>query len=206
LNRTTDTLVTRDEAALIVPLISPFFRLLVQRYQEEKYPPEVYKQLLKTFTHRQDVQPADIQCALYWKYGKKASQHIPKYLTATIERIAARWAYFCSAKDNPERIRALQDPTVRASDFVSRAFIVHLADPKNVPIIDRFNHRAVRCLLRFVRPDFALRNRPRSYDDILLVHSFIEQIRYVWRDGPTSSDLDRYLMMYGKHVAPRYPH
>lgn len=96
-------------------------------------------------------------------------------------------------------------PDNPAADFVSRAFLVHLIAPVEVPIIDRFNHRAVRWFLSRVRQGFPLGGLPNNFDDIQLVGCFIGALTEAWGDdAPNPITIDRYLMMFGKNVAPRY--
>jgi hypothetical protein len=104
-----------------------------------------------------------------------------------------------------ERVQTLADPAGKSQDFVSRVFLVHLTAPGRLPMIDRFNHRAVRWLLGTVRSEFELGGLPSEYSDVILLRSFIEEIRRAWSGKPPmGSIIDRYLMMLGKHIAPRY--
>ena len=63
--------------------------------------------------------------------------------------------------------------------------------------------RMVRAPAPTVRQGFELRYKPRTYEDIELVHSFINELRTAWgADAPDYQTMDRYLMMFGKNVAP----
>ena len=199
------TNVTRDEARKVFAIIKGLFDLLVQRYDERKYPPVEYQGLLKAFQTAHKVGVADIRRALRWKYGKSDGSTLTANQQATIRRLSARWRYLVLAGHPEGRLEALRDPLRPGHNFVSRAFLVHLCTPDKVPIIDRFNHRAVRYLLGTQRVGFALARLPESYEDLMLVRSFTVRLIEVWPgDKPSYTTVDRFLMMFGKNVAPPF--
>lgn len=193
------------EAAAILPSVQCFFGLLVARYDEGRYPQDTYGGLLQQFANPQNIGLAQIESALRWKYARPHPQPLTGAHQQTINRLAGRWHYLLETQEHEYQIEALVDPDQPATDFVSRAFLVHLISPNDVPIIDRFNHRAVRWFIGMVRPSFPLGGLPQRYEDIVLVDCFMHQLLRVWgQDAPPLTSLDRYLMMFGKHVAPPY--
>jgi hypothetical protein len=201
--RSQSSSVTRAEAKQLVGLVQCLFEPLLNRYDEQKYPVSEYRALLRLFREPRGITSRDIERALTWKYGRKEIRQGGH--AATVKRLSQRWESLLSASSNEERIQALKGPP-GASDFVSRAFLVHLVSQGRLPIIDRFNHRAVRYLLQGVRgKGFELGHLPRSYSDIELVRSLIAQLRRAWRRVPPSPrEIDRYLMVFGRNVAPAY--
>jgi len=193
------------EAEALLPSIRVFFKPLVNRYDENRYPPSRYAQLKERFSEPRNVERIDIEAALRWEYARPIHRSLPAGQAATMQRLAKRWRFLIEAHGPAEQIEALVDPNACAQDFVSRVFLVHLTSPRDVPMVDRFNHRAVRWLLGTLRKDFPLGGLPRHYGDVELIHSFSQQILEAWGDGaPPLNVLDRYLMMFGKNVTPRY--
>jgi hypothetical protein len=193
--------VTRGEARELLPVIQPFFGALVGRYNEERYCPHEYQELRRIFGTPIAVRAGDISRALRWKYArnKLLSTH-----RVAAKRFVKRWKLVCEARTLEKRVDALSEPDARSHDFVSRVFLVHLTAPDKVPMIDRFNHRAVRWLLGTVRPAFVLGGEPLVYDDVVLLGNFIDGIRSAWIGVPPKRQvMDRYLMMLGRQVAPR---
>jgi hypothetical protein len=93
--------------------------------------------------------------------------------------------------------------------FITVAFLLHLLHPRQVPIIDQHNFRAVNALLASGRPAWKIRRRPSQYADILLVGAFMEAVLTAWRrrspeSVPSKRDLDKFLMMYGKAIKERF--
>jgi hypothetical protein len=198
--------VEMNEAVAVLPGIQCFFDLLVQRYDDLKYPPQVYNALLEEFANPAHVGAEEIERALRWKYARPQPRNLPAGHRQTIDRLARQWPNLLLVNGNGEMMIAnLFDPDEPAQDFVSRAFLVHLVVPNQVDIIDKFNHRAVRWFLGTVRDNFPIGHLPAIYDDIALVRSFMNQILNVWgAEAPARNTLDRFLMMFGRHVAPSY--
>jgi hypothetical protein len=195
-------IVTPGEAKELLPLMKPFFLPLVNRYDTTKYSPDVYLDLLNAFRDPASVRRSDITSALRWKYARKK---LPGTVLGTVNRCAKRWHLVSGVRTLQQRVQALEDPAGQSQDFVSRVFLIHLTSPVLLPMIDRFNHRAVRWLLGTVRPGFGLGGLPSVYDDVILLRSFIDEIRRTWSGKrPKGCVIDRYLMMVGKHIAPRY--
>ena len=192
-------MITPEEATQLLPQVADQFDELVAMYDEARYPPAVYFELCHTFSQPDQVQPEDISKALRWKYGRLNHANIPQHQANAIAMLANRWNEFRQADGHKERLEALAYRPNSA--FVSRVFLLHLTDPTRIPIVDRYNHLAVRHLLGTVREQWRTRRKPRVFEDVQRVQCFIERIREVWGDGePGRILLDRYLMMFGKHV------
>jgi hypothetical protein len=195
-------IVTPGEARALLPLMKPFFLPLVDRYDTAKYPPDDYRDLVNVFRDPTSVRRSDITRALCWKYARKK---LPRTLLGPANRCAKRWHMVSGVRTLQEKVQTLADPAGKSQDFVSRVFLVHLTAPGRLPMIDRFNHRAVRWLLGTVRSGFELGGLPSEYCDVILLRTFIEEIKRAWSGmPPMGSIIDRYLMMLGKHIAPRY--
>jgi hypothetical protein len=103
------------------------------------------------------------------------------------------------------RMNALADPDQPANDFVSRAFLIHLIAPDEIPIVDRFNHRAVRWFIGTVRENYPLGGLPNHYDDVVRIHDFVNALSTAWGEAPPDrQQFDRFLMMFGKNISPRF--
>ena len=129
--------VSEDEITKLLPTIKCLFDPIVAKYQEEKYSPDIYRDLLRTFEKPTKVKDADIRRALLWKYGKQEGNKLPPNQNSTITRIIAQWSKFCAASSFDGKLDALTAPDKKGNDFVSRAFFLHLIEPAQFPIIDR---------------------------------------------------------------------
>jgi len=100
-----------------------------------------------------------------------------------------------------DRWRSLLGPT----SFITVCFLLHLANPGDVPILDQHNFRSVNKHLAYVRPGMAPKAKPSRFEDLLLVRDFGVAVRRGWKRysasaPPTAETLDRYLMMHGKSL------
>lgn len=53
-------MLTSDEASRVIDLIRPCFDVYVRKYNERKYPPGVYRDLLRAFSSPEKLTPADL--------------------------------------------------------------------------------------------------------------------------------------------------
>ena len=79
--------------------------------------------------------------------------------------------------------------------------IAHLIAPREIPIVDQHTFRAVRYFLDLVGFEHGIKKKPTSLEEIRTLKSFVDSFSRA--KGVTSRDFDKYLMMFGKHVAPR---
>lgn len=80
-----------EEARRVVGLIQPCFDEYVTRYDERKYPPDVYERLLRSFGAPGQVIDEDIRTAFLWKFGHLGKQRIPSRHETLISCIQERW-------------------------------------------------------------------------------------------------------------------
>ncbi len=205
------TLTTR-EFAEIVSRIQPVFDEVADRFDKNKYPPNVYEQALTAFKVPATVSPAVIRRALLWKYGhlRKTGQ-IPAAHRALIAEIQRVWPPMSKALSaDPERAFIQINMSCGGrTRFITAAFLVHLVFPRKVPIIDQHNFRAVNAFLHDIRPMWLGRTRPSTWSDIVVVGAFMEGVLSAWHSQsststPTRQRLDHFLMMYGKALKPRH--
>jgi hypothetical protein len=83
--------LTDEEARAVVDLIRPCFAEYVARYDERKYPPKTYEDLLRAFGAPDKVTGAEIRVAMLWKFGHLGKQRIPSHHEALISCIQKRW-------------------------------------------------------------------------------------------------------------------
>lgn len=198
--------LTSAEGAALAGRIAPDLYRYAQRFDEFKYPPAVYDAVRQVFRRPSDVQRADIECAIRWKFGHREKPHIPDSHARLICDIADAWGSpRVDSGDPPEDI---YDKVVtllrRPHAFITAAFLTHLVSDGAVPILDQHNLRAANYHLGQVRPSWQWRKSPRSYDDVLLVQEFLAKVGEGWGEPnqfvPSALMLDRYLMCKGQSL------
>lgn len=85
--------------------------------------------------------------------------------------------------------------------FITASFISHLIDPKNFPIVDQHNIRATRYFLNDIKYPHKIKKKPNSIEEIKTINEFINHFSN--KKNVTTREFDKYLMMFGKNVAPR---
>lgn len=167
----TDVL-TRHEVALIVRKIGPFFDETADRFDEVKYPLDVYERVLNAFARPSNVSPGTLRDALLWKYGHLSKEgRIPgahKKLIGEIQRAWPRLARTLPQVPG-EAFAALNAACGGRTRFITVAFLIHLTFQQSIPIIDQHNYRAVNSLIRDVRP--AWRSKTKRPDGRTLCSS-----------------------------------
>lgn len=194
------------EARQVVELVKPVFSGLLAKYDLKKYPPDVYLRARQEFSQPSHVVSAlTIRDALLWKWGHLGKPRIPAAHTSLISEVQQKWpALACEMPHQPEQsFSALVGAFGGKTRFITVAFLTHLLHPHVLPIIDQHNFRAVNCFAAAVRPAWAIKKKPSAYRDIEVVMAFMEAVRREWHrrwpeSVPTASDLDKFLMMYGK--------
>jgi len=199
-----------SEAWQVVKAIKPRFAEYVSRYDTKKYWPSVYQRVRREFLHPKKLGPDTLREALLWKYGHLGKPAIPPAHERLISQVQKGWlAAVAALPHSPEAAFAALDQDFGGKTrFITVAFLLHLLNPRKIPIIDQHNFRAVNALLIGVRPVWKVRGRPSQYTDILLVASFMEAVLTTWarrapESAPTGRDLDKFLMMYGKSIKER---
>ncbi|HPA19284.1 MAG TPA: hypothetical protein PLU30_16170 [Verrucomicrobiae bacterium] len=203
----TDAPPSTSEAHDIVQAIAPIFSRFADQYDTKKYPTDAYDRIREQFARPSEVTGDTLREALLWKYGHLGKNRIPASQEKLIAQIQGAWTKFSDALPPTPRetFVALDHDFGGKTRFITVAFLLHLLFPSTIPIIDQHNFRAVNALMAGVRPGWRKKQKPSRYEDILLLAGFMEAILDAWQradDGsaPTSRDLDKFLMMYGKHL------
>ena len=71
-----------------------------------------------------------------------------------------------------------------------------------IPIIDQHNFRGMNALLRTLRPLMPIKKKPSNWEDIINLKNFMISIHNHYTET-THSEIDRFLMMYGKQYVKR---
>jgi hypothetical protein len=204
--------LTGREFATIVRRIRPIFGNVASRFDRAKYPLDVYEQALAAFARPTAVSADALRNALLWKYGHlNKSGRIPISQQRLIADVQRAWPRVAKGlPDIPEQAFVEIDRQCGGrTRFITVAFLSHLAFPKQVPIIDQHNFRAVNSLLHDARPMCLGRKRPTTWTDIVVVGEFMDGVLSAWSGQsptsvPTRQALDHFLMMFGKLLKSRH--
>lgn len=196
------------EARQVVELVKPVFSGFLAKYDVKKYPPDVYLRACQEFSQPSRVVSAfTIRDALLWKWGHLGKPRIPAAHTSLISEVQKKWpALACEMSQQPEQsFLAPVGAFGGKTRFITVAFLTHLLHPHVLPIIDQHNFRAINGFAAAVRPAWKTKKKPSAYRDIEVVMAFMEAVRREWHwrwpeSVPTVSDLDKFLMMYGKAI------
>ena len=191
-----------EQKKLISEKIGYFFDEIVLKYESKKYDENEYTELVEKYKNIKLIGPLEIDRALAWKYGKTLV-NLPKNRKHqfTLNRVKDRWEEFTEKRiTTGEDIFQYWFETLPTS-FITAAFLAHLCKPNDVPIVDQHNFRAVRYFLSEVKAESQLTKNPKTWAEIYLVKDFIDT--FSTTRCVSIRELDKYLMMFGKHVAPR---
>jgi hypothetical protein len=206
------TELSDEEARGVVERIRPRFDQYASKYDERKYPPKIYDDLICAFSAPTNVSGEDIRGAMLWKLGHLGKKRIPSQHESLILRIQECWQDLSPAATGPtveafNRIAAVGGRHA----YITVCFLLHLLRPSEVPIIDQFNFRAMNHYFAEARPGWRSKNRPSTFGDLETLSSFLSAIKRAWKFAdpssvPSERGLDRFLMMRGKalksHKAP----
>jgi len=205
-------LLTEEEADVVVELMRQCFEEHVAKYNEQKYPPRIYEDLRRVFGLVSQVSVGDIRTAVLWKFGHLGKKRIPRHHERLIWSLQRQWPALCPSLSGPtvEVFTNLKNAIGGRDPFITSAFFVHLLRPREVPIIDQHNFRAMNHYCATVRAGWRLKSKPRTYEDLATLSSFLSDVRSRWAavDQSTVPDerrLDRFLMMYGKALKAHKP-
>jgi hypothetical protein len=198
-------IINDEQKEHILDKISCFYNELLAKYDEKTYSEETYRSLLRAFEQPQDVTQQTLELALAWKYGKETAGALnknPKYIPIT-QDLNKFWPMFVSTSPVTARsaFDLLQD-NLGSHRFVTNAFLTHLMFPRDFPIVDQHNLRALRYFLNLVsiRHNIRRTTNRNGLPEIVLLAEFIEYFSVQFNvEGRT---FDKYMMMFGKHVAP----
>jgi hypothetical protein len=149
----------------------------------------VYALALKAFRRPKRVLPRTLREALLWKYGHLGKRVIPGAHERLISQVQSSWrATVAVVPETPDEAFIALDRTFGGKKrFITVAFLVHLLHPREAPIIDQHNFRAVNALMAGVRPGWHSRRKPSRYADLTLVAAFMEAVLAVWAQRDPAS-------------------
>jgi hypothetical protein len=186
----------------ILRKIDCFYGELLGKYDGEKYNEEEYQRLCEAFSTPANIEGNDIEDALAWKYGKtrKNLMNNPKY-EGVISSFKDGWQSFISSgTTSGDNVFNFWNERI-GSSFISVAFVAHLISPLEIPIVDQHTFRAVRYFLDIVEYEHGIRKVPGSLSEIHTLKEFVHSFSNA--KNTSLREFDKYLMMFGKHVAPR---
>ncbi|HVA39344.1 MAG TPA: hypothetical protein VNF49_01675 [Candidatus Binataceae bacterium] len=199
--------LTDSEAKHVVELIRPCFDKYVARFNERKYPSAVYEELLRVFGTPQQARDY-IGQALHWKYGNFEKENSPTSHKALIKSVQEIWSEVSFSGLAAEVFRSLDAKVDGKKRYITVSFLLHLLRPKEIPIIDQHNFRAMNHYFKTLRREWRSKSKPSTYNDLTTLSSFLNSIRTRWKTSdkaraPSERKLDRFLMMYGKELKKR---
>jgi hypothetical protein len=173
------------------------------QYSYIKYPAQDYERFKQTFSAFEPV--VELDSALLWKWGHWGKTNYPSKQGLLITEISTLWVeylkwvgVFANAPSPKDTFQWWSERLGRLR-YITSAFLTHLIHPRDVPIIDQHNFRAMNHLLRAHRP----KKKPSGWSDIVHLKCFLTEattkLQY------SESDFDKYLMMYGRALKPHKP-
>jgi len=201
--------LTESQTVAIVRKIDPEFRWYVAQYDERKYPPAELHRLRDAFARPASVSGSNIKAALVWKYGHTGKDNYPKRHLELGMRIAKLWPdNAIQPGHDPECAFQQWWELLGPSSFITVCFLLHLANPDDIPILDQHNFRSVNYHLMTGSRTRLSKAKPIRFEDLVLVRDFSKVVLRDWGKAgvgatPSASDMDRYLMMHGKEMKKR---
>lgn len=196
-----EILVDRDKQ-IITEKIDCFFSELIQKYEAGKYDELEYQRLLRIFQQPAQVGTRDIEDVLAWKYGKTRENLLKKRnYTSVISLFQNNWQDYIEKEITSGEEAFIYWQKKIGTSFISVAFMVHLLFPNEIPIVDQHTFRGARYFLELVNFNHNIKQAPNSLSEIHMLNKFVHV--FSERLGKSLREFDKYLMMFGKHVAPR---
>ena len=170
------------------------------QYSYTKYPAQDYQRFKQTFSaFKPDV---ELDSALLWKWGHWGKTNYPSKQGALIAEISALWGEYLkwvgALADTPSPKDTFQwwGEQLGRLRYITTAYLTHLIHPREVPIIDQHNFRAMNHLHRGHKP----KSKPSDWNDIARLKRFLTEATTKLQFS--ESDFDKYLMMYGRALKP----
>jgi hypothetical protein len=199
------TATTQAEASQIAERIAQIFQQILNEYDFGKYPAAEHARFSASFSAL-TATPDDIQGALVWKWGHWGKSNYPQHHRDLIAMIQNLWSSYVASGISSSSINTFQwwhGRINKQTAYTTVAFITHLIHHNEpLPIIDQHNFRAMNSLLGCVRNGWKPKKRPSNWGDIAALKSFMTQVSGAL-PGTSFSELDRFLMMYGRNYAAR---
>lgn len=181
---------------------------VISKFDYEKYPQDPYFCFLDSFSSL-NASDEDICNALKWKWGHWRKNNFPASHKRIIEEIQkSLWPEFCKINKSHGRLSAEESflwwrSCFHGKCYITAAFITHLIYHKDgIPIIDQHNFRGMNSLILQELPNFYFNKKPSKWEDVNNLSKFtIDLLKYM--SGVSFLDVDKFLMMYGKHCVMR---
>ena len=197
-------MINEYEAKNIAVFIQKNLEKLLPEFDYSKYPQEHYNSFLTSFSSL-NIQNKDIENALKWKWGHCKKTNFPDTHRKLIQKIQEAWPEFLTAnkKANPRETFYWWKNRFSGKAYITSAFITHLIHhQESIPIIDQHNFRGMNSLITKERIKFTFKKKPSNWEDVENLAKFMKSISQHMSEVPFS-DLDKFLMMYGKNHAKR---
>ena len=199
------TAISQTEAQQIAQFIFSCFKQVSQKYDFKKYPKSVYDRCKLKFSA---LNPAnqDIHDALVWKYGHWGKSNFPAAHCRLIREVQNLWPQFIKTGNHysPHGTFQWWQSKWPKTRYITAAFITHLIHHNSaIPIIDQHNFRAMNDLIAMVIKNHSYKKAPSSWQDILDLKVFMITL-LPHLNNVDASELDRFLMMWGKSVKKKY--
>jgi hypothetical protein len=192
-----------SEIQRIAHAIAPKFQQVLSEYSFSKYPADSYLDFRHAFAQHA---PSEQQIAqsMIWKWGHVGKANFPQEHRRLIAEIQQAWPDFVASGHQRTPLATFDWWTQRLQRaYISVAFITHLIHHEApLPIIDQHNFRAMNHLIAGIRPGWHIKKRPSQWADIMTLKAFMQALCQA-TPGLTFSDLDKFLMMYGRSHVPR---
>ena len=145
--------LTVEETDLIVARMRRCFKEYVAKYSEDKYPPAIYEELRRAFERPSEAADAHVRTAILWKFGHLRKKRIPSRHEELISSLQRQWPALSSTLSGPAEavFMNLKHVIGGSTRFITTAFFAHLLRPREIPIIDQHNFRAMNYYFRTVR-------------------------------------------------------
>lgn len=195
-------MINKFETNNIVAFIEENLENILSKFDYTKYPQKRYNQFLISFSSF-DIKNQDIEDALKWKWGHCNKTNFPGAHRKLIQKTQEAWPEFLTSneKTNPRETFYWWKNRFSGKAYITSAFITHLIHhQKPIPIIDQHNFRGMNNLILQERHEFVFKKKPSNWEDVAKLTEFMKTISKHMR-GISFSDLDKFLMMYGKNYA-----
>ena len=193
--------INQTEAQQIAQFISFCFNEIYKKYNFKKYPKYVYNGCKIKFSAL-NAAKQDIYDALKWKYGHWGKSNFPAAHYTVIQDVQKLWPQFIKTGNHypPHGTFQWWQSKWPKTRYITVAFITHLIHHNSkIPIIDQHNFRAMNSLIAMVRKNHSHKKAPSSWQDILDLRDFMRTL-LPYLNNVNVSDLDRFLMVWGKIV------